>query len=98
MNTKPMGNRVILKPKKKDEKTESGIILPDTVSGEKPQTGKVLAVGPGGQTPNGVDYKMTVKRGDEVLYDKFTGTEVTVEGDDVLIMPETNILAVLEKK
>ena len=95
MNTKPMGNKVIVRPKKKEEKTESGLILPDSV-GEKPQTGQVLAVGPGGQTLNGTDYKMSVKEGDEVLYAKFTGTEVNVEGEDVLIMPETDILAVLE--
>ena len=97
MNTKPMGNKVIVRPKKKDEKTESGIILPDTAK-DAPQTGEVLAVGDGGHRPNGTPYKMSVKVGDEVLFPKFTGTEINVDGEDVLIMPEHDILAVMEDK
>jgi len=97
MNTKPMGMKLIVRPEKKQEKTKSGIILPDTAK-EKPQTGEVLAAGPGGQTHTGVDYKMTVKVGDEILYPKFTGTEVTIEGEDVLIMSEHEILAVIGEK
>ena len=97
MNTKPMGNKVIVRPEKKQEKTESGIILPDTAK-EKPQIGEVLAVGDGGHTPTGTPYKMSVEVGDEVLFPKFTGTEINVDGEDVLIMPEHDILAVMEDK
>ena len=96
MNIKPMGNRVVLRPTKKEEKTNSGIILPDSV-GDKPQTAEVIAVGDGGQTPNGTPYTMSVKVGDTVLMSKFPGQETTVDGEDVLIIPEQEILAVLEE-
>tara|TARA_B100001778_G_C18092973_1_gene408283 strand:+ start:115 stop:408 length:294 start_codon:yes stop_codon:yes gene_type:complete len=97
MNIKPMGNRVVLRPTKKEEQTSSGIILPDSVQ-DKPQTAEVLAVGDGGYTPNGTSYQMSVKVGDLVLMSKFPGQETTVNGEDVLIVPEQEILAVLEEK
>lgn len=97
MNTKPLGNRVIIRPEKKEEKTSSGIILPDSAK-DKPQTGEVLAVGDGGYTPSGTPYTMSVKVGDIVLMSKFPGQETTVNGEDVLIIPEQEILAVLEEK
>ena len=96
MSIKPLGNRVVLKPKKKEETTVNGIILPDSAQ-EKPQTAKVLAVGDGGYTPNGTPYQMSVKVGDLVLMSKFPGQETTVNGEDVLIIPEQEILAVLEE-
>tara|TARA_Y100000361_G_scaffold151924_1_gene170278 strand:- start:907 stop:1200 length:294 start_codon:yes stop_codon:yes gene_type:complete len=97
MNIKPMGSRVVLRPKKKEETTSSGIILPDSAQ-DKPQTAEVLAVGDGGYTPNGTPYKMSVKVGDLVVLNKFPGNETSVNGEDVLIVPEQEILAVLEEK
>ena len=82
---KPLGDRVVVEPSKRLEKTDSGIILPDTVQ-EKPQEGKVLAVG---------DCE-TIKKDDLVLYPKYIGTEVNHEGQDVLIMSEKEVLAVVE--
>tara|TARA_Y100000004_G_C8706133_1_gene323845 strand:- start:155 stop:448 length:294 start_codon:yes stop_codon:yes gene_type:complete len=96
MIIKPLGNRVVLKPKKKEETTINGIILPDSAQ-EKPQTAKVLAVGNGGYAPDGTPYKMSVKVGDVVLMSKFPGQETTVNGENVLIIPEQEILAVLEE-
>ena len=75
-------------------KTASGIILPDTAQ-EKPQMGTVLAIGPGKVSDSGDLVKMTLKNGDKVLYGKYSGTEITVDGDDVLIMRESDILATL---
>ena len=86
---KPINDRVVVKPSKPEEKTAGGIIIPDT-SKEKPQQGKVIAVGPGkdGQA-------MTVKKGDKVLYGKYAGQELNYEGQDYLIMREDDILIIL---
>tara|TARA_B100001123_G_C15015049_1_gene909124 strand:- start:67 stop:351 length:285 start_codon:yes stop_codon:yes gene_type:complete len=94
MNVKPLSDRIVVKPEAAEEKTASGIILPDTAQ-EKPQMGKVMAVGPGKSSDSGELIKMSLKKGDKVLYGKYSGTEITVDGDDVLIMRESDILATL---
>ena len=94
MNVKPLSDRFVVKPEPAEEKTASGIILPDTAQ-EKPQMGTVLATGPGKVSDSGDLVKMTLKNGDKVLYGKYSGTEITVNGDDVLIMRESDILATL---
>ena len=88
----PLSDRVVVMPEEADEKTASGIILPDTAK-EKPQMGKILAAGPGKVSENGNVVKMTLKTGDKVLYGKYSGTEITLENDEVLIMRESDILA-----
>ena len=94
MNVKPLSDRIVVKPEPAEAKTASGIILPDTAQ-EKPQMGKVMVVGPGKSSDSGELIKMTLKKGDRVLYGKYSGTEITVDGDDVLIMRESDILATL---
>ncbi|MEX0968363.1 MAG: co-chaperone GroES [Bacteroidia bacterium] len=91
LNIKPLADRVLVQPAAAEEKTASGIIIPDTAK-EKPQKGKVVSVGPGKK-----DEPTTVKEGDQVLYGKYSGSEITIEGDDYLIMRESDILAVLNK-
>ncbi|MCB8995637.1 MAG: co-chaperone GroES [Bacteroidales bacterium] len=86
---KPLADRVLIEPKEAETKTASGIFIPDTAR-EKPQQGKVVAVGPGNK-----DEKMEVKVGDLVLYGKYSGTEITVEGKDYLIMKQSDILAIV---
>ena len=80
MNVKPLSDRIVVKPEPAEEKTASGIILPDTAQ-EKPQMGTVLATGPGKVSDSGDLVKMTLKNGDKVLYGKYSGTEITVDGD-----------------
>ena len=94
MKIKPLADRVVVKPHEAEETTASGIILPDTAK-EKPQAGKIVAIGPGKVSDVGNAIAMTVKVGDNVLYGKYSGTEITVDGDEVLIMRESDILAVL---
>ena len=94
MKVKPLADRIIVKAAEAEEMTKGGIILPDTAK-EKPQEGKVLAVGPGKISDNGNTISMTLKSGDKVLYGKYSGTEIKVDGEDVLIMRESDILAVL---
>jgi chaperonin GroES len=89
LKIKPLADRVLIEPNAAEEKTASGIIIPDTAK-EKPQKGKVIAVGPGT-----TDEKMEVKKGDMVLYGKYSGTELTIEGKDFLIMKQSDILAVI---
>ena len=91
---KPLGDRVIVKPREKEEMTKSGIVLPDTAS-EKPQEGNVLAVGPGRVLDNGKRVEMDVKAGDKVLFAKYAGTEVKLDGEDYLVIRETDLLAVV---
>ena len=94
MKFKPINDRVVVKPSPAEEKTKGGIIIPDSVK-EKPQRGEVVAVGPG---KDGKDAsKMTVKKGDIVLYGKYAGQEMEFEGTDYLIMREDDILVVLDK-
>ena len=94
MNIKPLADRVIIKAAEAEEMTKGGIILPDTAK-EKPQQGEVVAVGPGKVSESGSLVDVTLKIGDKVLYGKYSGTEITVDGEDVLIMRESDILAVL---
>ncbi len=91
---KPLGDRVIVKPAAAEEKTKGGIILPDTAK-EKPVIGEVVAVGPGKVTDDGKKVVPEVKVGDKVLYGKYSGTEVTVEGEEFLIMREADIFAIV---
>ncbi|MBT6439823.1 MAG: co-chaperone GroES [Flavobacteriales bacterium] len=89
INVKPLADRVIVEPAAAELKTAGGIIIPDTAK-EKPQKGKVLAVGTGK-----IDEPMTVTIGDEVLYGKYSGTEVSIEGQDLLIMRESDLYAII---
>jgi chaperonin GroES len=89
MNIKPLADRVVIRPAQAEEKTASGIIIPDTAK-EKPQRGEVVAAGTGKS-----EEPMTVKVGDAVLYGKYSGTELTVDGEDVLIMRESDIFAII---
>jgi len=93
-NLKPLGDRVVVQPRKKEEMTSSGIVLPDT-AGEKPQEGSVLAVGPGRVLDNGKRVEMEVKSGDTVLFAKYAGTEVKLDGEDYLVIREADLLAIL---
>ena len=94
MNVKPLSDRIVVKPAPAEEKTASGIILPDTAQ-EKPQIGTIMAVGPGKTSDTGDLVKMSLKKGDKVLYGKYSGTEVNIDGEDLLIMKESDILATL---
>lgn len=91
---KPLGDRVIVQPMAAEETTKGGIILPDTAK-EKPIEGTIVAVGPGRVTDEGKEIKMSVKAGDKVLYGKYSGTEVNIEGDDYLIMRESDIYGIV---
>lgn len=94
---KPLGDRLVVKPIEQEEVTAGGIILPETAK-EKPQEGEVLAAGPGKLDDSGKRVKMEVKEGDRVLYAKYAGTEIKLEGDDkVLILKESDILALVER-
>jgi len=97
MNLKPLEDRVIVKTVETQDVTASGIVLPDTAQ-EKPQRGKVVAVGDGKVDENGKRIPLDVKKGDEVIYSKYGGTEVKVEGQDLLIMKVSDILAKVVKK
>jgi chaperonin GroES len=90
----PLGDRVVVKPKSRDEVTSSGIVLPDTAS-EKPQEGAVLAVGHGRVLDNGRRVEMEVQAGDTVLFAKYAGTEVKLEGEDYLVIRESDLLAIV---
>jgi chaperonin GroES len=94
MKLKPLADRVVIKPSPAEEKTKGGIILPDTAK-EKPVVGEVVAVGPGKVTEDGKKIAPEVKVGDKVLYGKYSGTEVTVEGEEYLIMREADIFAIV---
>ncbi len=91
---KPLGDRVVVRPKPAEEKTESGLYIPDSAK-EKPQKGTVIAIGPG-RVENGTQIDLTVEEGDEILYGKYAGTEVTIDGEDMLIMRENDIFGIVE--
>jgi chaperonin GroES len=95
LSLKPLGDRLVVEPIEQDEKTASGIILPETAK-EKPQQGKVLAVGPGARDDEGKRIAMDVKVGDKVLYAKYGGTEFKLDGKKLLILRESDLLAVIE--
>ena len=92
---KPLGDRVIVEPESAEEKTKSGIYIPDSAQ-EKPQAGKIIRVGTGRITDDGNTIPMNVKEGDIVIYAKYGGTELKVEGDEFLIIKESDILAIKE--
>jgi chaperonin GroES len=91
---RPLSDRVVIKPTPREETTKSGIVLPDTAK-EKPQEGTVLSAGPGRLLDDGKREAMDVKEGDKVLYAKYAGTEFKVEGDDLLIVSQKDILAIV---
>jgi len=93
---KPLGDKVIVKRVEAETKTKGGIVLPDTAK-EKPKRGKILAVGEGRRTDKGELVKPSVKVGDEVIFSSFAGSEITVDGDELLIMGQDDILAILHK-
>ncbi len=94
---KPLGDRILVKPVVEEEKTKGGIVLPDTVSKEKPQVGEVLAVGPGRTNDDGKTFPMQFKTGDKVIYAKYSGTDLKDDDDeDYLLLSEKDILAILE--
>jgi chaperonin GroES len=95
MKLQPLGGRVIVEPTEQEEMTAGGIILPETAK-EKPQEGKILAAGPGDRDDEGKRIAMEVKVGDKVLYAKYSGTEVKVDGKKLLILRESDILAIVE--
>jgi len=95
LKLKPLGGRVIVEPIEQEEMTAGGIILPETAK-EKPQEGKILAAGPGDRDDEGKRIAMEVKVGDKVLYAKYSGTEVKVDGKKLLILRESDILAIVE--
>ena len=96
MSFRPLHDRVLIQPLEQDTKTKGGIIIPDTAK-EKPVEGKVVAVGPGARDENGKLRPLDVKVGDHVLYGKWSGTEVKVDGEDVLIVKESDIMGVIEQ-
>jgi chaperonin GroES len=96
MKLKPLGDRVVVQPVEEEETTASGIVLPDTAK-EKPQKGKVLAAGEGKWDDDGAKrIPLDVAEGDEVLYSKYGGTEITVDGEDLLVLRESDVLAKVE--
>jgi chaperonin GroES len=96
MSFRPLGDRVVIKRVEEEAKTKGGIIIPDTVK-EKPQEGEVIAVGPGGRDDSGKVHPLDVRKGDRILFGKWSGSEVKIDGEDLLIMKESDILGVVEK-
>jgi chaperonin GroES len=94
LNLKPLGDRVVIKPLEQEEVTPSGIVLPETAK-EKPQKGEVLSVGPGARDEDGKRIVMDVKAGDKVLFAKYAGTEIKIESEKLLILRESDILAIV---
>ena len=94
MSLKPLGNRVVVEPIEEEEVTASGIVLPETAK-EKPQKGKVLAVGPGERNEDGERVPLDVNEGDTVLFAKYAGTEIKMDGKKLLILRESDLLAIL---
>jgi len=97
MHFRPLHDRVVVRRIEADEKTAGGIIIPDTAK-EKPQEGEVVAVGPGARDDSGKLVELSVSAGDRILFGKWSGTEVKVDGEDLLIMKESDILGVIERQ
>jgi len=95
MKIRPLHDRVMVRRVGEDERSAGGIIIPDTAK-EKPMQGKVVAVGTGGRDDNGKVVKLDVKKGDKILFGKWSGTEVTVDGEELLIMKESDIMGIIE--
>jgi len=96
MKFRPLHDRVVVKRADAESKSKGGIIIPDT-AGEKPQQGEIVAVGPGARDETGKIVPLDVKKGDKVLFGKWSGTEVKIDGADLLIMKESDIMGILEK-
>jgi chaperonin GroES len=92
---RPLGDKILIKRVEAESKTKSGIVLPDTAK-EKPRRGKVLAVGEGKRSDNGERQPLGVKKGDEVIFASYAGTEIKLDGEDLMIMSEEDVLAILE--
>ena len=97
LNLKPLGSRLVVEPIEQEEKTNSGIYLPDTAK-EKPMKGTVLSVGPGDRNENGDRVAMDVALGDIVLFNKYAGTEIKIDNKKILVMKESDVLAIVEVK
>jgi len=97
MKLRPLGDRLVVEPLEAEEKTKGGIILPDTAK-EKPQEGKVVVTGKGKMDENGKLVPMEVKTGDKILYGKYSGTEITIDGKEYMILREEDVLAVVDEK
>jgi chaperonin GroES len=95
LKLKPLGDRLVVKPIEEEEVTPAGIVLPETAK-EKPQKGEVLAIGPGARDEDGERIAMDVSVGDRVLYAKYGGTEIKIDGQKLLILRESDVLAILE--
>jgi chaperonin GroES len=95
LKLKPLGNRLVVEPLEAEEVTAGGIVLPETAK-EKPQKGTVLSIGPGERDDKGKRIEMDVQAGDTVLYAKYAGTEIKVDGKKILILKETDVLAIIE--
>lgn len=95
-NIKPLGDRVIVKPLGQEEVTASGIVLPDTIDKEKPEQGEVIAVGPGKRLESGEIAPMSVGVGDKVVFRKYSPDEIEIDGEDVLVISESDIVGILE--
>ena len=95
MNFRPLHDRVLVRRTEQDEKTAGGVIIPDTAK-EKPQEGEILAVGTGARQEDGTVVPLEVKAGDKVLFGKWSGTEVKIDGEDLLIMKESDLLGIIE--
>jgi chaperonin GroES len=96
MKLRPLDDRVVIKQSEAEEKTTGGIILPDTAK-EKPQIGKIVAVGPGKLLDDGKRTKMSVKKNDEVIYAKYIGSEVEIDGEKFVVLHESDVLGIIEK-
>jgi chaperonin GroES len=96
LNIKPLSDRVLIEPMTREEKTKSGIVLPETIDKERPEQGKVLAVGGGKANKDGKLIKLSVKKGDMVLFSKYGPSEMKIDGKNYLIIKEEDILAILE--
>jgi len=95
MGFKPLHDRVVIRRVEEEEKTKGGIIIPDTAK-EKPQEGEIISVGPGARDESGKIQPLDVKKGDKILFGKWSGTEIKLDGQDLLIMKESDVLGVLE--
>jgi len=96
MQLRPLNDRLIVKPLPKEEVTKSGIILPDTIDKERPEQGEVVAIGPGKLTPEGQRLEMSVKVGDKVVFKKYSPDEVKVDDQELLVISDSDILAIIE--
>jgi chaperonin GroES len=95
MNVRPLGDRILVKPKQKEEKTKGGIFLPDTASKERPMQGEIIAVGEGRRDDSGALIPMSVKPGQEVLFAKYAGTEFKIDDEEYLILQEKDVLGIV---